>query len=65
MPVKIMDKRNLLFLHCLPKNGNFEFWPCIIEKAIAKVYGTYQDVCFTADRGVKDLLLLLTGFPVS
>jgi hypothetical protein len=63
--VKILAKRSLLFLHTLPHNGFYEFWPCIIEKALAKVYGTYQDIFLTSNNGVCDLIRNLTGYPVS
>jgi len=64
-PIKVLAKRSLLFLHTLPRNNIHEIWPSIIEKAIAKVYGTYQDIYLTSEKGVKDILRLLTGYPVS
>jgi hypothetical protein len=65
MPIKLTPRRSFLFLHMSSTNNNqFNCWPCIVEKAIAKVYGTYQDLYFTTERGVKELLRLLTGLPV-
>lgn len=29
------------------------------------MYGTYQDIYLTADRGVKDIIRTLTGLPCS
>lgn len=65
LPVKIMAKRSLLFLHTMPRTNIIEFWPSIVEKALAKVYGTYQDIFLTSYKGIKDLFRNLTGYPVS
>jgi hypothetical protein len=65
LPVKITTKRKLLFLHALPRNNIIEFWPSIVEKALAKIYGTYQDIFLTSFKGIKDLFRNLTGYPVS
>ena len=52
LPVKILLKRSLLFAHTISKDNTHEFWPAILEKALAKVYGTYQDLFLTADKGI-------------
>lgn len=48
MPVKILLKRSLMFAHTVSKDNTHEFWAAILEKALAKVYGTYQDLFLTA-----------------
>jgi hypothetical protein len=65
LPVKSLLKRTLLHLHTVPKNGVYEVWPCLVEKALAKIYGTYQDLFLTQKRGVCDIMRCLTGLPVS
>ena len=65
LPVKSLLKRTLLFFHTLSKNNIYEVWPCLIEKAIAKIYGTYQDILLTERKGIKELMKCLTGYPVS
>ena len=65
LPVKSLLKRTLLFVHTIPGNNAYEVWPCLVEKAIAKIYGTYQDIFLTQSRGIRDIMRCLTGYPVS
>lgn len=46
-------------------NRIVELWPSLVEKALAKVYGTYWDLLLSRRDGVCPLLRALTGWPVS
>lgn len=65
MPVKILLRRSLLFAHTVANDNTHEFWPAIVEKALAKIYGTYQDLFLTAHLGIGPIMRALTGFPLS
>jgi hypothetical protein len=69
IPIKIdtVSKKNndLLGIHCNDANSVAEIWPALIEKALAKTYGTYYDLAFSRRDGVCPILRALTGFPVS
>lgn len=40
-------------------------WAALIEKALAKVYGTYYDLFLSRRDGICPIFRMLTGFPVS
>ena len=44
LPIKQDSKVHLLFEHIISDNDEYQLWPALIEKAICKIYGTYQDV---------------------
>lgn len=46
-------------------NNAVEIWPALVEKAVAKIYGTYYDLSMSRRDGICPLLRLLTGYPVS
>ena len=66
-PVKsIAGRKHMLFLHSREsEKGTVELWPSLIEKAIAKIYGTYLDLAMAREDGMSDLFKMLTGAPVS
>lgn len=68
MPVKsIAGKKQMLFLHSKEDNkeSKVEVWSALIEKAVAKIYGTYIDLAMMRQEGMTDLFRLLTGSPFS
>ncbi|KAL6069295.1 hypothetical protein STEG23_005521, partial [Scotinomys teguina] len=48
--------KNFLFVH--PRRGNQEFWPCLMEKAYAKLLGSYSQIHYGH---LPDALVDLTG----
>ncbi|OBS80553.1 hypothetical protein A6R68_21244 [Neotoma lepida] len=48
--------KNFLFVH--PRRGNQEFWPCLMEKAYAKLLGSYSQIHYGY---LPDALVDLTG----
>ena len=44
LPVRYDGKVHLLFEHIVSESEEYEVWPGLIEKALAKVYGTYEDL---------------------
>jgi hypothetical protein len=40
-------------------------WPSLVEKAMAKIYGTYMDLAMIRIDGITPFLKILTGLPVS
>jgi len=42
-----------------------EIWSSLLEKAIAKIYGTYFDLAMVKNDGMSDLFRILTGAPIS
>lgn len=42
-----------------------EIWSSLLEKAIAKIYGTYFDLEMVKNDGMSDLFRTLTGAPIS
>lgn len=66
MPVKsTFGKKQLLFLHGREVDGSIEIWHSLIEKAMAKIYGTYLDLAMVRSDGMSDILRILTGVPMS
>lgn len=66
LPIRVHKKKHLLFLHTTNQyEHEYEMWAAIIEKAVAKVYGTYEDLVLTKSEGVKTLLKMLSGLPCS
>ena len=65
MPVKSSIRRTLMFLNSFPHNKMSEVWAPLVEKALAKLYGTYQDLYLTSNLGIKPIFTNLTGFPVN
>ena len=55
VPVKITERKQLLFLHSREIEGMIEIWPALIEKAIAKIYGTYLDLAMVRGDGMSPL----------
>uniref|UniRef100_F6VYM2 Calpain 13 n=1 Tax=Monodelphis domestica TaxID=13616 RepID=F6VYM2_MONDO len=49
-----------LFVH--PRGGNNEFWPCLLEKAYAKLHGSYSNL---HSGSLADSLVELTGWIVT
>lgn len=65
MPVKsIAGRKTRLFLHSKEDGGRVELWPAVVEKAVAKVYGTYLDLAMVREEGMGELFRLLTGAPM-
>ena len=66
-PLKsIGGKKQLLGLHSREGvDGIIEIWGELIEKAVAKIYGTYLDLCMARDEGMIELFKILTGAPHS
>jgi hypothetical protein len=65
VPVKITERKQLLFLHSREIEGMIEIWPALIEKAIAKIYGTYLDLAMVRGDGMSPLFRILTGAPIT
>ena len=65
VPVKITAKKQLLFVHSREVNGVIEIWPSLIEKAVAKIYGTYLDLAMVRGDGMAPIFRILTGAPMS
>ncbi|XP_044515528.1 calpain-13 [Gracilinanus agilis] len=53
-------RREYLFVH--PRGGNSEFWPCLLEKAYAKLHGSYSNL---HSGSLVDSLVELTGWIVT
>jgi hypothetical protein len=53
----------LFFLRSKEVNGSIEIWPALVEKAIAKTYGTYLDLASVQGEGMSDIFRVLTGAP--
>ena len=47
------------------EKGSIEIWPTLLEKAVAKIYGTYLDLAMVREEGMLDIFKLLTGAPTS
>jgi hypothetical protein len=48
LPIKVSKKKHLLFVHTTNQyEQGYEVWASLLEKAIAKVYGTYEDIVMT------------------
>ena len=66
MPVKSMaGRKQMLFLHGREDEKGVELWAALVEKAIAKIYGTYLDLAMVREDGMIDLFKMLTGVPAS
>ncbi|XP_074144225.1 calpain-13-like [Sminthopsis crassicaudata] len=59
LPVESIN-RKYLFVH--PRRGNNEFWPCLLEKAYAKLHGSYSQLHYGY---TIDSLVELTGWVVT
>ncbi|XP_056673371.1 calpain-13 [Monodelphis domestica] len=58
--VVTLKRREYLFVH--PRGGNNEFWPCLLEKAYAKLHGSYSNL---HSGSLADSLVELTGWIVT
>ena len=66
VPIKaVAGKKQFLCMHSRVAEGAVELWPALLEKAVAKVYGTYVDLMMSREAGMIDLFKLLTGAPAS
>lgn len=66
VPIKsIAGRKQMLFIHSREDEAVVELWPALIEKAIAKIYGTYLDLAMIREDGMSELFRILTGAPVS
>lgn len=64
VPMKVaMSQKYLLFMKSKEVNGSVEIWPALVEKAMAKTYGTYLDLASVQNEGMCDLFRALTGAP--
>ncbi|XP_043836932.1 calpain-13 [Dromiciops gliroides] len=61
LPLKLeVSDEEYLFVH--PCSGNNEFWPCLLEKAYAKLHGSYSQLHYGI---MADSLVELTGWVVT
>ena len=66
MPIKsIAGRKQILSIHNKQADNKVEIWPALIEKAVAKIYGTYIDLFMSKEQGMVDLFKLLTGAPAT
>jgi hypothetical protein len=66
LPIRVNKKKHLLFIHTTNQyEHEYEVWAAIIEKAVAKIYGTYEDIVLTKSDGIKRIFKMLTGYPSS
>jgi len=68
MPVKVIAgniKWENLFCSTDENNNVYEAWPSLIEKGLAKIYGTYSDISMSREFGITPIFKALTGLPVS
>jgi hypothetical protein len=64
VPIKsIAGRKQILSIHNKQADNKVEIWPALIEKAVAKIYGTYIDLFMSKEQGMVDLFKLLTGAP--
>jgi hypothetical protein len=64
VPVKgSINQKYLLFMRSKEVNNSVEIWPALVEKAIAKTYGTYLDLASVQSEGMSDIFRALTGAP--
>jgi hypothetical protein len=64
VPVKAtLNRKYLFFLRSKEVDGSVEIWPALVEKAIAKIYGTYLDLASVQAEGMADIFRVLTGAP--
>ena len=60
LPMKRNKKGELYFAFCKGGKGQREIWMCLLEKAFAKICGSYEN---TANIRAKECMLFLTGGP--
>ena len=66
VPIKsIAGRKQMLSVHSKQAEGRVEIWPVLVEKAVAKIYGTYVDLMMSKEEGMVDLFKLLTGAPAT
>lgn len=60
LPMKKDKKGDLYFAFCKGGKGQREIWMCLLEKAFAKICGSYEN---TANMKAAECMLFLTGGP--